>query len=125
MFDAQRAEQDDGVLECREDAGNAFYPEVYEVHSDAMQCFDVYKLLMSNDIDHLPASWSIYCGDELYWSGLTIYPKDVAYRGIKYLRILCMGIQKNPCKISYDSGLVLVTQDSTQVAIPACKPFTA
>ena len=32
-----------------------------------------------------------------------------------------MGIQKNPCKISYDTGLVLVTQDSTQVAIPACK----
>ena len=36
-----------------------------------MQCrkccnnrFDVYKLLMSNDIDHPPASWSIYCGDE-------------------------------------------------------------
>ena len=35
-------------------------------------CFDVYKLLMSNDIDHPspppppppPASWSIYCGDE-------------------------------------------------------------
>ena len=27
-------------------------------------CFDVYKLLMSNDIDRPPASWSIYCGDE-------------------------------------------------------------
>ena len=26
-------------------------------------CFDVYKLLMSNDIGCPPASWSIYCGD--------------------------------------------------------------
>ena len=27
-------------------------------------CFDVYKLLMSNDIDCPLTSWSIYCGDE-------------------------------------------------------------
>ena len=45
---------------------------MHEVHSDAMQCFDVYKLLMSNDIDRPPASWSIYCGDEKQWSGLRV-----------------------------------------------------
>ena len=61
MFDVQHAEQDDGVLECNRSA------QVHEVHSDAMQevfFFDAYKLLMSNDIDRPPASWSIYCGDE-------------------------------------------------------------
>ena len=30
-------------------------------------CFDVYKLLMNNDIDRPPASLSIYCGDENQW----------------------------------------------------------
>ena len=86
MFDVQRAEQDDGVLECnlsarRVHVGNAF--KVYEVHSDAIQeccnnCFDVYKLLMSNDIDRLPASWSICCGDENY-IGVTL-PEVESFR---------------------------------------------
>ena len=67
VFNAQRAEQDDGVLECNRNARR-----VREMPSNLkLQCrkccnnrFDVYKLLMSNDIDRPPASWSIYCGDE-------------------------------------------------------------
>jgi len=73
VFDVQRAEQDSGVLECNRSARR-----VQEMPSTLkftqMQCrkccnncFDVYKLLMSNDIDHPPASWSIYCGDEKQW----------------------------------------------------------
>ena len=81
MFDAQRAEQDDGVLECNRSARR-----VREIPSTLkftrftqMQCrkccFDVYKLLMSNDIDHScphpGASTVVMRNNELYWSGLT------------------------------------------------------
>ena len=44
-LDAQRAEQDDGVLECNRSARRcrkyAFYPKVYKVRSDAMHAGSV------------------------------------------------------------------------------------
>ena len=51
------------VLECNRSA------QVHDVQQCRQCCFDVYKLhvLMSNDIDRPPASWSICCGDEKQW----------------------------------------------------------
>ena len=58
---------------CKEGAGNTFYPLKFtrftqmQCRTCCNNCFDVYKLLMSNDIDRPPTSWSIYCGDEKQW----------------------------------------------------------
>ena len=54
----------DGVLECNRSSRRVL---LHEDQCRNNNCFDVYKLLMSNDIDRLPASWSIYCGDEKQW----------------------------------------------------------
>ena len=43
--------------------GGCFYTRFTQMQCRKC-CFDVYKLLMTNDIDRPPASWSIYCGDE-------------------------------------------------------------
>ena len=62
VFDAQCAEQDDGVLECNRSARRVLLRVRGSVRCNAGTpkcCFDVYKLLMSNDIDRPPASWSI------------------------------------------------------------------
>ena len=80
VFDAQCAEQDDGVLECNRSARRVLLRVRGSLRCNAGTskcCFDVYKLLMSNDIDRPPASWSIYCGDEkqqiiLEWPNLEI-----------------------------------------------------
>ena len=63
VFDAQCAEQDDGVLECNRSARRVLLRVRGSLRCNAGTskcCFDVYKLLMSNDIDRPPASWSIY-----------------------------------------------------------------
>ena len=73
VFNIQRAEQDDGVLECNHSARRVRempftlkFTRFTQMHCRKCcnNCFDVYKLPMSNDIDCPSASWSIYCGDE-------------------------------------------------------------
>ena len=83
MFDAQRVEQDDGVLECNRSARRVReMPSTMKfTRFTQMQCrkccnncFDVYKLLMSNDNDRLlhpgASSTVVMRNNELYGSGL-------------------------------------------------------
>ena len=79
MFDAQHAEQDDGVLECNRSARRVWemFSTLKFTRFTQMQCrkccFDVCKLLMSNDNECLPhpgASTVVMRNNELYGSGL-------------------------------------------------------
>ena len=59
-------------------------------------CFDVYKLLMSNDIDrpHPGASTVVMKNNELYWSGLT--PFSLLYffdPDITYVKLCTMQVR--------------------------------
>ena len=61
------AEQDDGVLECNRSARRVCeMPSTLRfTQMQCRKCCDnIVLTCTSNDIDRLPASWSIYCGDE-------------------------------------------------------------
>ena len=81
MFDIQRAEQDDGVLECNHSARRVReMPSTLKfTRFTQMQCrkccnnsFDVYKLLMSNDIDcpSAPGASTVVMRNILEWPNI-------------------------------------------------------
>ena len=102
------------------------------------RCFDMYKLLMSNDIDCPPASWSIYCGvldwpynyiTRLSWVNLvTPHKKRSARRNWKGLVARLPQTVPSICKIHthlitgthtfHTSKLAFFLTNSTVVSLP-------